>query len=95
MASAAMSSPAAVLGGAAATAEPAATRADTGVSLALDERKARRVVEIENQLYDLLDHASAGADVGVFIRFLQGFTRQSPAGVAYANRLAAEKKQME
>ncbi|MBM7489391.1 DNA-binding MarR family transcriptional regulator [Micromonospora luteifusca] len=57
--------------------------------------KALRVVEIENQLYELLDHASAGTDIGAFIRFLDGFTRQSPAGLALANRLAAEKKQPE
>ncbi|MCF0097225.1 MarR family transcriptional regulator [Micromonospora sp. MH99] len=55
--------------------------------------KARRVAEIENQLYDLLDQASAGTDVDAFIGFLHGFTRQSPAGLALANRLAAEEKQ--
>jgi hypothetical protein len=30
--------------------------------------------------------------VDAFIAFLDGFTRQSPAGTALANRLAAEKK---
>ncbi|MEU4339135.1 MarR family transcriptional regulator [Micromonospora lupini] len=55
--------------------------------------KALRVAEIENQLYDLLDDATAGTDVDAFIAFLHGFTRQSPAGTALANRLAAEKKQ--
>ncbi|MET8083389.1 MarR family transcriptional regulator [Micromonospora sp. NPDC005237] len=54
---------------------------------------ARRVAEIENQLYDLLDQASAGTDIDAFIGFLHGFTRQSPAGLALANRLAAEKRQ--
>ncbi|MFG3554274.1 MarR family transcriptional regulator [Micromonospora sp. NPDC047557] len=55
--------------------------------------RARRVAEIENQLYDLLDQASAGTDIDAFIGFLHGFTRQSPAGLALANRLAAESKQ--
>jgi DNA-binding MarR family transcriptional regulator len=54
--------------------------------------KARRVVEIENQLYDLLDHAGAGTDIDAFITFLDAFTRQSPAGLALANRLAAEER---
>jgi DNA-binding MarR family transcriptional regulator len=52
--------------------------------------KARRVAEIENQLYDLLDHASAGTDIDAFVAFLDAFTRQSPAGLALANRLAAQ-----
>jgi DNA-binding MarR family transcriptional regulator len=52
--------------------------------------KARRVAEIENQLYDLLDHASQGADVDAFLTFLHAFTRQSPAGLALAKRVAAE-----
>ncbi|WP_405429049.1 MarR family winged helix-turn-helix transcriptional regulator [Micromonospora sp. NBC_00617] len=54
--------------------------------------KAHRVAEIENQLYDLLDQASAGTDIDAFIGFLHSFTRQSPAGLALANRLAAERK---
>ena len=57
--------------------------------------KERRVVEIENQLYDLLDQASAETDVDALIRFLDGFTRQSAAGRALANRLAAEKNRTE
>ncbi|GIF64126.1 hypothetical protein Ais01nite_21610 [Asanoa ishikariensis] len=57
--------------------------------------KAARVAEIENQLYDLLDRAGEGADMGAFISFLRGFTRQSPAGLALANRLDAEKKHTE
>lgn len=52
--------------------------------------KARRVAEIENQLYDQLDQAGEGADIDAFIEFLHAFTRQSPAGLALANRLAAE-----
>lgn len=55
--------------------------------------KAHRVAEIENQLYDLLDHASEGTDTDAFIEFLYAFTRQSPAGLALANRLAAEERQ--
>ncbi|WP_410812161.1 MarR family winged helix-turn-helix transcriptional regulator [Micromonospora sp. 067-2] len=54
---------------------------------------ALRVVEIENQLYDLLDQASEGTDIGALIRFLHGFTRRSPAGLALANRRAAEEGQ--
>ena len=54
--------------------------------------KANRVVEIENQLYDLLDHAGAGTDIDAFITFLHAFTRQTPAGLALANRLAAEER---
>jgi DNA-binding MarR family transcriptional regulator len=53
--------------------------------------KARRVVEIENQLYDLLDRASDAADLDALITFLTALTRQAPAGLALANRLAAEK----
>jgi MarR family transcriptional regulator, organic hydroperoxide resistance regulator len=52
--------------------------------------KAHQVAEIEDQLYDLLDRASAGTDIDAFIAFLHAFTRQSPAGTALANRLAAE-----
>jgi MarR family transcriptional regulator, organic hydroperoxide resistance regulator len=55
--------------------------------------KARRVAEIENQLYDQLDHASDGTDIDAFLTFLHGFTRQAPAGLALANRLAAEERQ--
>ncbi len=55
--------------------------------------KAERVATIENQLYDLLDHAGEGTDIDAVIEFLQAFTRQSPAGLALANRLAAEHKQ--
>jgi len=54
--------------------------------------KAHRVVEIENQLYDLLDHASAGTDIDAFITFLHAFTRQAPAGLALTKRLAAEER---
>jgi DNA-binding MarR family transcriptional regulator len=52
--------------------------------------KAGQVADIENQLYDLLDHASAGTDIDAFVAFLDAFTRQSPAGLALANRLAAQ-----
>jgi DNA-binding MarR family transcriptional regulator len=55
--------------------------------------KAHRVAEIENQLYDLLDRASAGTDIDAFIAFLHAFTGRSPAGLALANRLAAEERQ--
>jgi DNA-binding MarR family transcriptional regulator len=55
--------------------------------------KANRVAEIENQLYDLLDRASEGTDIDAFIAFLHAFTRQAPAGLALANRLAAEERQ--
>ena len=55
--------------------------------------KAHRVAEIENQLYDLLDRASEGTDIDAFITFLRAFTWQSPAGLALANRLAAEERQ--
>jgi MarR family transcriptional regulator, organic hydroperoxide resistance regulator len=55
--------------------------------------KAHRVAEIENQLYDLLDRASEGTDIDAFIAFLLAFTRQAPAGLALANRLAAEERQ--
>jgi MarR family transcriptional regulator, organic hydroperoxide resistance regulator len=54
--------------------------------------KANRVAEIENQLYDLLDRASEGTDTDAFIAFLHAFTRQAPAGLALANRLAAEER---
>ena len=54
--------------------------------------KANRVAEIENQLYDLLDRASEGTDIDAFIAFLHTFTRQAPAGLALANRLAAEER---
>jgi DNA-binding MarR family transcriptional regulator len=54
--------------------------------------KAHRVAEIENQLYDLLDRASEGTDIDAFITFLLAFTRQAPAGLALANRLAAEER---
>lgn len=54
--------------------------------------KANRVAEIENQLYDLLDRASEGTDIDAFIAFLHAFTRQAPAGLALANRLAAEER---
>jgi DNA-binding MarR family transcriptional regulator len=54
--------------------------------------KANRVAEIENQLYDLLDRASEGTDIEAFIAFLHAFTRQAPAGLALANRLAAEER---
>jgi MarR family transcriptional regulator, organic hydroperoxide resistance regulator len=49
-----------------------------------------RVVAIENQFYDLLDRAGEEADIDAFIAFLRAFTREAPAGVALANRLAAE-----
>ncbi|KIF66869.1 MarR family transcriptional regulator [Streptomyces sp. AcH 505] len=52
--------------------------------------KAARVAEIENQLYDLIDQASATTDTEALIAFLHAFTQQSPAGLALANRLAAE-----
>jgi DNA-binding MarR family transcriptional regulator len=52
--------------------------------------RAGRVTEIENQLYDLLDRAGEGTDIDAFITFLHTFTRQSPAGLALANRIAAE-----
>ncbi|MEV6842930.1 MarR family transcriptional regulator [Actinoplanes sp. NPDC051411] len=52
--------------------------------------RARRVAEIENRLYDLLDHAVEGTDVGAFIAFLSAFTHQSPAGLALDRRLAAQ-----
>jgi DNA-binding MarR family transcriptional regulator len=52
--------------------------------------RAGRVTEIENQLYDLLDRAGEGTDINAFITFLHTFTRQSPAGLALANRIAAE-----
>ncbi|MFJ9029487.1 MarR family winged helix-turn-helix transcriptional regulator [Streptomyces sp. NPDC102274] len=55
--------------------------------------KAHRVAEIENQLYDLLDRATEGTDIDALITFLHAFTRQSPAGLALANRLAAEERQ--
>lgn len=54
--------------------------------------KANRVAEIENRLYDLLDRASEGTDIDAFIAFLHTFTRQAPAGLALANRLAAEER---
>ncbi|GAA5185237.1 hypothetical protein GCM10023322_28580 [Rugosimonospora acidiphila] len=53
--------------------------------------KADRVAEVENRLYDLIDRASEGTDTDAVIEFLHAFTRQSPAGLALANRLAAEK----
>jgi DNA-binding MarR family transcriptional regulator len=52
--------------------------------------RAGRVTAIENQLYDLLDRAGEGTDIDAFITFLHTFTRQSPAGLALANRIAAE-----
>lgn len=55
--------------------------------------KARQVAEIEDQLYDLLDRASEGMHIEAFVTFLHAFTRQSPAGLALANRLAAEERQ--
>ena len=55
--------------------------------------KARRVAEIENRLYDLLDGATEGTDIDAFIAFLHTFTRHAPAGLALANRLAAEERQ--
>jgi DNA-binding MarR family transcriptional regulator len=55
--------------------------------------KARRVAAIENQLYDLLDRAAEGMDIDACLKFLRGFTGQSPAGLALANRLAAEEEQ--
>jgi MarR family transcriptional regulator, organic hydroperoxide resistance regulator len=57
--------------------------------------KARRVAEIENRLYGLLDRASEGMDINPLIAFLHAFTRQSPAGRALANRLAAEEGKTE
>ncbi|MET7672465.1 hypothetical protein [Micromonospora luteifusca] len=62
---------------------------DTGTS------PSRILDRLVNQLYDLLDQASEGTDIGALIKFLQGFTRQSPAGLALANRLAAEEEQTE
>jgi DNA-binding MarR family transcriptional regulator len=55
--------------------------------------KAHRVAEIENQLYDLLDRTGEGTNTDAFIAFLHAFTAQSPAGLALANRLAAEDTQ--
>lgn len=55
--------------------------------------KAHRVAQIENQLYDLIDYACEGTDTDDLIAFLHAFTRQSPAGLALANRLAAEERQ--
>jgi DNA-binding MarR family transcriptional regulator len=55
--------------------------------------KARRVAEVENRLYDALDRAGAGTDVDAFLAFLHAFTRESPAGLALANRLAAAEGQ--
>ncbi|WP_066945186.1 MarR family winged helix-turn-helix transcriptional regulator [Streptomyces lushanensis] len=54
--------------------------------------KADRVAEIENQLYDLLDRATEGTDIDALITFLHAFTQRSPAGLALANRLAAEER---
>ena len=54
---------------------------------------AARVAGIENQFYDLLDQAGEGADIDAFITFLRAFTRQAPAGIALAKRLAAEEGQ--
>lgn len=54
---------------------------------------ADRVGEIENRLYDLLDRATEGTDVDALVTFLHALTRQSPAGLALANRLAAEEGQ--
>jgi len=45
-------------------------------------------VEIENRL----DRAGEGTDIAAFLSFLHGFTRQSPGGIALANRLAAERR---
>ncbi|HTJ31907.1 MAG TPA: MarR family transcriptional regulator [Dactylosporangium sp.] len=53
---------------------------------------AHRVEEIENRFYDLLDRATDATDTDALIAFLHAFTRQSPAGLALANRLAAEEK---
>ena len=53
--------------------------------------QARRVAEIEDQLYDLLDQAGAETDLDALIAFLDAFTRESAAGLALAQRLAAEK----
>lgn len=64
------------------------------IRLSLTEQghaKAHRVEEIENQLYDLLDGAAEGTDIDAFIAFLSAFTQHAPAGVALANRLAAQK----
>lgn len=55
--------------------------------------KAHRVAEIEKQLYDLIDDACEGTDTDALIAFLHAFTRQSPAGLALANRIAAEERQ--
>jgi MarR family transcriptional regulator, organic hydroperoxide resistance regulator len=55
--------------------------------------KAHRVAETENQLYDLIDDACEGTDTDALIAFLHAFTRQSPAGLALANRIAAEERQ--
>jgi DNA-binding MarR family transcriptional regulator len=54
---------------------------------------AARVADIEDHFYDLLDQASEGADIDAFITFLRAFTRQAPAGIALAKRLAAEEGQ--
>ena len=59
-------------------------------STADGREKARRVAEIENQLYDLLDQAVERTDVDALIAFLNAFTHQSPAGVALAKRIARE-----
>lgn len=54
--------------------------------------KAHRVAEIENQLYDLLDRAGEGMNIDALIEFLHAFTQQSAAGLALANRLAADER---
>jgi DNA-binding MarR family transcriptional regulator len=65
-------------------------RRQVSLTLTADgHRKAQRVAEVENQLYDLLDHAVEGTDVEAFIAFLSAFTHQSPAGLALAKRVAA------
>jgi DNA-binding MarR family transcriptional regulator len=66
-------------------------RRQVRLALTQDGRaKAERVAEIEDQLYDQLDRAARGTDVEAFLEFLTKFTHESPAGRAFANRVAAE-----
>jgi DNA-binding MarR family transcriptional regulator len=58
----------------------------------LGEEKATQVRGIEDQLYDAIDSGLDPADTEALIRSLRILTRDSAAGTALENRLAAEQR---
>jgi DNA-binding MarR family transcriptional regulator len=56
-------------------------------------RLCRRVVEIEEKLYQSIDAAAEGRDLGQIHGFLWDFVRDLPAGQAVARRAGVDPKQ--